>query len=70
MQSIATGSAKLLRQTVSDRAPFSAHSRLEETGRPTPPPAEGRYFSLTLERPPLASTEKLLSRHPAPPHSH
>ncbi len=54
MQSIATGSAKLLRQTVSDRAPFSAHSRLEETGRPTPPPAEGRYFSLTLERPPLA----------------
>ena len=23
-------------------------------GRPTPPPAEGRYFSLTLERPPLA----------------
>ncbi len=42
MQSIATGSAKLLRQTVSDRAPFSAHSRLEETGRPTPPPAENR----------------------------
>ena len=32
MQSIATGSAKLLRQTVSDRAPFSAHSRLVEAG--------------------------------------
>ncbi len=27
-------------------------------GRPTPPPAEGRYFSLTLERPPLATAEK------------
>ncbi len=45
MQSIATGSAKLLRPTVSDRAPFSAHSRLEETGGRRHPQAEGRCRS-------------------------
>ncbi len=41
-----------------DHAPFPTLPSRRD-GRPTPPPAEGRYFSLTLERPPLASAETL-----------
>ena len=39
-------------------APFLRTMPSRRDGRPTPPPAEGRYFSLTLERPPLATAEK------------
>ncbi len=39
-------------------APFLRTMPSRRDGRPTPPPAEGRYFSLTLERPPLAPAEK------------
>ncbi len=54
------------REKLSPRlGPFLRPLPPRKGGRPTPPSAEGRYFSLTLERPPLATAEKQALLNPA-----